>query len=265
MTWVNGHSHADQWTECKIFMCWFHILIAGVASSDHGNQRTDGPVFMWFHLNLLSFFISYIFLRNMQTGIYRLVPFLSKFFFNAISVGRIDPIKGISWTPQIIPPILPTQSSFFPITKSMNITVIGNITIPQTYQTLPQYLWANSHAKLQMNNYYGEIITEYLTNYMCFIVLSVEIFSILFTFGVVKSVVVLLFVDTAIFIGLLVVGLVKMDLRGKEVLWFKFYISEITIRYYFSHAYYENGGYEIEIGIYWRIKEPLLHGLLASM
>lgn len=22
---------------------------------------------------------------------------------------------------------------------------------------------------------------------------------------------------------------------------------EITIRYYFSHAYYENGGYEIEI------------------
>ena len=74
------------------------------------------------------------------------------------------------------------------------------------------------YAKLQMNNYYGEIITEYLTNYMCFIVLLVEIFSILFTFGVVKSVVVLLFVDTAIFIGLLVVGLVKMDLRGKEVL-----------------------------------------------
>ena len=70
------------------------------------------------------------------------------------------------------------------------------------------------YAKLQMNNYYGEIITEYLTNYMCFIVLSVEIFSILFTFGVVKSVVALLFVDTAIFIGLLAVGLVKMDLRG---------------------------------------------------
>ena len=72
------------------------------------------------------------------------------------------------------------------------------------------------YAKLQMNNYYGEIITEYLTNYMCFIVLSVEIFSILFTFGVVKSVIVLLFVNTAVFIGLLVVGLIKMDLRGKK-------------------------------------------------
>lgn len=71
------------------------------------------------------------------------------------------------------------------------------------------------YAKLQMNNYYGEIITEYLTNYMCFIVLSTEIFSILFTFGVVKNIVMLLFVNTVVFIGLLVVGLTKMDLRGK--------------------------------------------------
>ena len=74
------------------------------------------------------------------------------------------------------------------------------------------------YVKLQMNNYYGEIITEYLTNYMCFIVLSIEIFSMLFTFGVVKSIVVLLFVNTVVFIGLLVVGLSKMDLRGKEFL-----------------------------------------------
>ena len=73
------------------------------------------------------------------------------------------------------------------------------------------------YAKLQMNNYYGEIITEYMTNYMCFIVLSVEIFSILFTFGVVKSVVALLFVNTTVFIGLLAAGLLKMDLRGKKI------------------------------------------------
>ena len=71
------------------------------------------------------------------------------------------------------------------------------------------------YVKLQMNSYYGEIITEYLTNYMCFIVLSIESFSILFTFGVVKNIVILLFVNTAVFIGLLAVGLTKMDLRGK--------------------------------------------------
>lgn len=74
------------------------------------------------------------------------------------------------------------------------------------------------YAKLQMNKYYGKIITEYLTNYMCFIVLSIEIFSILFTFGVVKNIVVLLFVNTVVFIGLLIVGVIKMDLRGKELL-----------------------------------------------
>lgn len=72
------------------------------------------------------------------------------------------------------------------------------------------------YVKLQMGNCYGEVITEYLTNYMCFIVLSVEVFSILFAFGVVKSIVMLLFVDTVVFIGLLVIGLTKMDLRGKE-------------------------------------------------
>lgn len=71
------------------------------------------------------------------------------------------------------------------------------------------------YVKLQMNSYYGEIITEYLTNYMCFIVLSIESFSILFTFGVIKNIVILLFVNTAVFIGLLAVGLTKMDLRGK--------------------------------------------------
>ena len=74
------------------------------------------------------------------------------------------------------------------------------------------------NTEYQANLFAADLLIEDLTNYMCFIVLSVEIFSILFTFGVVKSVVVLLFVDTAIFIGLLVVGLVKMDLRGKEVL-----------------------------------------------
>ena len=65
------------------------------------------------------------------------------------------------------------------------------------------------YAKVQMNNYYGVIITEYLTNYMCFIALSVEIFSILFTFGVVKSIVIRLFVNTVVFIALLIVGLTK--------------------------------------------------------
>lgn len=69
------------------------------------------------------------------------------------------------------------------------------------------------YAKLQMGNAFGEIITEYLTNYLCFVALSVEIFSILFLYGVVKNIVAVLFVDAVVLLGMLAVGIVKMDLR----------------------------------------------------
>lgn len=62
-----------------------------------------------------------------------------------------------------------------------------------------------------MNSRYGELITEYLTNYMCFVALSVEVFSILFIYGIVKNVVILLFADTAVLLGLLLIGLIKKD------------------------------------------------------
>lgn len=64
-------------------------------------------------------------------------------------------------------------------------------------------------------NMYGELIAEYLSNYMCFIVLSVEVFSILFVYGLAKSILVVLAVDTAVLIGILIVGISKMDLQVK--------------------------------------------------
>lgn len=74
------------------------------------------------------------------------------------------------------------------------------------------------YAKLYIGNHYEEIIAEYLTNYLCFVVLSVEVFTVLFIYGIAKSVVTLLFLDTAVFIGLLCVGLVKRDLRDKKMI-----------------------------------------------
>lgn len=70
------------------------------------------------------------------------------------------------------------------------------------------------YAKLRMNNRYEEIIAEYLSNYMCFIALSAEVFSVLFIYGVVKNIVAVLAVDTAVFIGLLIAGLIRMDLKA---------------------------------------------------
>lgn len=72
------------------------------------------------------------------------------------------------------------------------------------------------YAKLHVNTCYSEIIAEYLTNYMCFIALSAEVFSILFIYGVVKNIVTVLLLDTIVLIGLLIVGITKMHLKGKR-------------------------------------------------
>ena len=66
------------------------------------------------------------------------------------------------------------------------------------------------YVKYLINYLHGELISEYLTNYICFIALSAEIFSILFIYGLVKSVVIVLFVDTVVLIGILIVGITKM-------------------------------------------------------
>lgn len=67
-------------------------------------------------------------------------------------------------------------------------------------------------VRLLMNYPYGELITEYLTNYLCFIALSVELFSILFVYGLVKSIVIVLLIDTVVLISTLIVGIAKMGL-----------------------------------------------------
>lgn len=74
------------------------------------------------------------------------------------------------------------------------------------------------YAKLQTNIVFGEMITEYLSNYACFIALSVEVFSILFVQGLLKNVVAVLLIDTVVLIGILIAGITKMGLlRGPAV------------------------------------------------
>lgn len=62
------------------------------------------------------------------------------------------------------------------------------------------------YVRFLMNYFYGELITEYLSNYLCFIALSVEVFSIMFVYGLIKSVVTVLLVDTVVLIGLLFIS-----------------------------------------------------------
>lgn len=66
-------------------------------------------------------------------------------------------------------------------------------------------------TKMQINSQHGKLVTEYLTNYLCFVALSVEVFSILFIYDIVKNVVILLFADTFVLFALLLSGLIKAD------------------------------------------------------
>lgn len=62
--------------------------------------------------------------------------------------------------------------------------------------------------KLQIYTWcYGEMITDYLTNFFCFVILSVEVFTVLYIYGIVKHVTTLLLIDSAVFLGLLILGI----------------------------------------------------------
>lgn len=56
---------------------------------------------------------------------------------------------------------------------------------------------------LKINIIDSESVTDYITNYLCFITLSVETFIILYVKEIVKHVTVILFIDTFVLIGLL--------------------------------------------------------------
>ncbi len=70
------------------------------------------------------------------------------------------------------------------------------------------------YVRFLINYTYGELITEYLSNYLCFIALSVEVFSIMFVYGLIKSVVLVLLVDTVTLIGILIAGIIKVSFVG---------------------------------------------------
>ena len=71
------------------------------------------------------------------------------------------------------------------------------------------------YTRLLRNRPCGESVTEYLTNYLCFIALSVELFSILFVCGAAKSVAAVIAVDTAVFLGMLLAAALHLGGTGR--------------------------------------------------
>ncbi|MGO0986085.1 MerR family transcriptional regulator [Clostridioides difficile] len=69
---------------------------------------------------------------------------------------------------------------------------------------------------LQIRAFYSDTIADYLTNFLCSVALSVEVFSIFFAYNIVKHITVILFVDTCVFIILLLMGWNKIYKKDKQ-------------------------------------------------
>lgn len=66
---------------------------------------------------------------------------------------------------------------------------------------------------LKRNAVHSESLTNYVTNYLCFLAVSVEVFTILFVNGIVKNVIVVLLADTAVLLGVLLAGWRRLSKR----------------------------------------------------
>ena len=75
---------------------------------------------------------------------------------------------------------------------------------------LRPFIW----SWLRRNIVDNESVTDYITNYLCFIALSVEVFIILYVNEIVKHVTVILLLDTFVLIGLLVMAVYRA--KGKR-------------------------------------------------
>ncbi|MDO4455055.1 MAG: MerR family transcriptional regulator [Eubacteriales bacterium] len=62
----------------------------------------------------------------------------------------------------------------------------------------------------------NDLISDYMTNCLCFVALSAEIFSVLFVYGYVKNVVIMLFVDAIVLGGALICGVSKLASRPEQ-------------------------------------------------
>lgn len=61
----------------------------------------------------------------------------------------------------------------------------------------------------------SDAVADYLTNFVCFLALSVELFTVLFVCGMAESVTTLIFVNVVVFIGLLTAAGIKLQSKYK--------------------------------------------------
>lgn len=143
-----------------------------------------------FKLDSISFF--YMWGGNITWGILTVACLLVAVF----SFGYLPAEIPIQWSGDIVSSFVDKKFIFaFPV-ACMIIKFI-----------LRPFIW----RWLKVNVIDSDSITDYITNYLCFIALSVQIFIILFVKEIVNHVTIILFIDTVVLIGLLIIAMYRMS------------------------------------------------------
>lgn len=139
-------------------------------------------------LDSVSFF--YMWGGNITWGILTILSLLVAVF----SIGYLPTEIPIQWSGDTVSTFVNKQFIFaFPVA----CVIIRFV--------LRSFIW----RWLKINIIDSESVTDYITNYLCFIALSVEIFIILYVKEIVKYVTVILFMDTFVLIGLLLMAVYR--------------------------------------------------------
>lgn len=141
-----------------------------------------------FKLDSVSFF--YIWGGNITWGILAILSLLVA----VLAVGHLPADIPIQWSGDTVSSLVNKQFIFaFPVA----CVIIRFVLRP--------FIW----RWLKINTIDSETVADYITNYVCFIALSVEAFIILYVKEVVKQVTVILFIDTFVFIGVLLMAVYR--------------------------------------------------------
>lgn len=138
-----------------------------------------------FKLDFVSFF--YLWGGNIAWGILTIVCLLTAVF----SIGHLPAEIPIQWNSGMVSSTV-DKKFIFAFPAACIIIKFG----------LRPFIW----RWLKINIIDSDSVTDYITNYFCFIALSIEIFIILYVKEIMKHVTAVLFVDTFVLIGLLLMA-----------------------------------------------------------
>lgn len=119
-------------------------------------------------------------------------------------------IFSFSWLPEKIP----VQWSRGTVTSSVDklfIFAYPAVCILIRFPLRP-FIW----RALYLKGMPSDAIANYISNFLCFVALSAQVFTILYLAGILKHITVILFLDAVVFLGLLVWGWNRVYMRGDQ-------------------------------------------------